>query len=295
MPCAAKKRQPTLDSPLPSLKHSSTGTDTFKLRNDRLGTLVRDLCDAYRKAPSWETFVHEFRGRSYLSPEIDDIDHPASELLRNWRDNGIPAYTESPAWTTEQKDECIRRGCHASANEHANFIREEMAEFIERHYWAVLPYVLVQHLEELQLWPLAAKDERERKPRLLCDHSWPWGWPSINESTIPHAPPEAMQFGGTLPRVCSQIRHANPKYGPVHLGKYDLKDGYYKMYLKALHCLRLAVVLPRYEGEEQLVAIPLALTMGWAQSPPSFCVMSETVCDLANQAFATSPRDAPPH
>ena len=55
----------------------------------------------------------------------------------------------------------------------------------------------------------------------------------------------------------------------------------------------LGVTMPQYEGEEPLVAIPLVLTMGWAKSPPTFCSMSETICDLAN---ATSyQHNVPPH
>ena len=48
------------------------------MRNDRLGTLVRELCTAFDKAGSWESFVKDFRGPSYLSDELDDIDHPAA-------------------------------------------------------------------------------------------------------------------------------------------------------------------------------------------------------------------------
>jgi hypothetical protein len=162
-----------------------------------------------------------------------------------------------------------------------------MAEFVESKFWVVLPYALVRPLEQLMLSPAAVKEERERKPRLLCDHSWPWqGWPSVNDTTIPHAPPEAMQFGLTLPRLLWNLRHANPKYGPPRLAKFDIKDGFYRLFLRPMDCLRLAVLLPRYEGESQLVAVPLACTMGWVQSPPSFFTMSETVCDLANQAAA---------
>ena len=152
------------------------------LRNDRLGTLVRELTYAFKTAPSWEDFVESFRGRSYLAPELDTIDHPAAELLRNWRDAGVPADMNCPPWTAEMKDYCIERGCHKSANEHAEFLREELSEFVESKYWVVLPYQTVRNLEHLMLSPAAVKEERERKPRLLCDHSWPWaGWPSIND------------------------------------------------------------------------------------------------------------------
>jgi hypothetical protein len=97
-----------------------------------------------------------------------------------------------------------------------------------------------------------------------------------------------MQFGRTLPHILWLLRHANPKFGPPQLAKYDIKDGFYCLFLRALDCLRLALVLPKYKGETQLVGIPLACTMGWVQSPPTFCTMSETVCDLANHAIQSN-------
>jgi hypothetical protein len=170
-----------------------------------------------------------------------------------------------------------------------------MAEFIESKFWVVLPYDLVRDQVDLMLCPAAVKDERDRKPRLLSDHSWPWPWGAVNDMTVPHAPPEAMQFGGVLPRTLHLVRHANPKFGPPKLNKQDVKDGFYRLYLRALDCLRLALIMPPYEGEPQLIAIPLSCTMGWVESPPSFSTMSETVCDRANARFASSPLSALPH
>ena len=84
-------------------------------------------------------------------------------------------------------------------------------------------------------------------------------------------------------------------FGPVRASKADIKDGFYRLFLRALDCLRLAILLPKYDGEPQLVGIPMACTMGWVQSPPTFCTMSETICDEANRAFQASPTSAPPH
>ena len=89
-----------------------------------------------------------------------------------------------------------------------------------------------------------------------------------------------MQFGGALHCILRLVRHANPRYGPPSGCKHDLKDGFYKLALNAEECLRLGSLLPKYEGEPQLVGIPLACTMGWVQSPLTFCSMSETVCDV---------------
>ena len=166
---ASKRTSPS--KPRSRAKASSIPFDTKALRNDRLGTLVSELCKAYLKASSWSSFVNEFRGPSYLSSSLDGCDHPAAALLRLWRDWGVPAETTSKPWTDQQKDECIRRGCHRSATEHSEFLREEMADFIENRFWMVLPYELIRHLEQLMMSPSAVKEERERKPRLLCDHS----------------------------------------------------------------------------------------------------------------------------
>jgi hypothetical protein len=42
---------------------------------------------------------------------------------------------------------------------------------------------------------------------------------------------EAMQFGGASTASC-EIYHADPKYGPVYLAKYDIKDGFYRMMIR---------------------------------------------------------------
>jgi hypothetical protein len=117
----------------------------------------------------------------------------------------------------------------------------------------------------------------------------------VNKNTLPHSPLEAMQFGGALHRVLQQVRHANPHYGLVHLCQFNIKDGFYHMFLKADDCPRLAIILPKYNGEEQLVAIPMASTMGWVELPPTFCTMSETVTDLTNTKTKQSPCVAEPH
>ena len=104
-----------------------------------------------------------------------------------------------------------------------------------------------------------------------------------------------MQFGWTLNRLPFQIRHYNLRFGPVRISKADIKDGFHHPFLNAKECLRLFIILPRCDDEPQFVGIPLACTMGWVQSPPTFCTMSETVCDLCNQAIPQSPRTSLPH
>ena len=83
-------------------------------------------------------------------------------------------------------------------------------------------------------------------------------------------PPEVMHFGGALLCILWLLRHANPEEGPVYMAKFDISDGFYCLFLDPNDAPKLAVLMPRYEGELQLVAVPLSLTMGWVSLPPTF-------------------------
>ena len=121
---------------------------------------------------------------------------------------------------------------------------------------------------------------------MIVDHTWF----SVNDHTIPDLPREVMHFGGALPWILWLIRHADPSDGPVYPSKYDITDGFYWVFLKANDALQLDITMPSYDNETPLLAIPLSLTMGWTNLPPTFCAVSETAADLANDCIA---QDAP--
>jgi hypothetical protein len=77
----------------------------------------------------------------------------------------------------------------------------------------------------------------------------------------------------------------DPRLGLAWMGKQDVDNSFYQMQLAVEVCLALALLLPQCADEPQLVGTPMGTTMGWVQSPPTFCTMSETVCDLANDSF----------
>lgn len=57
------------------------------------------------------------------------------------------------------------------------------------------------------------------------------------------------------------------------------------------------VLFPVRKGESHLIAIPLVLHMGWAESPPTFCVATEIGTDLANATLTSDIKslDIPHH
>ena len=73
--------------------------------------------------------------------------------------------------------------------------------------------------------------------------------------------------------------------GHVNIIKAYVSDSFYRIGLRPSDAAKLGLVFPSESGEEDLVAIPLTLPMGWKNSPPIFCTATETVADLANEAL----------
>jgi hypothetical protein len=84
--------------------------------------------------------------------------------------------------------------------------------------------------------------------------------------------------------------------GPVYLLKVDLSDGFYRVWLNLRDIPKLALVLPPLtDSSEPLVALPLALPMGWVESPPWFSVVDETGANLANAWLLRPLNTVPAH
>jgi hypothetical protein len=187
-------------------------------------------------------------------------------------------------WTSEMLTERAERGSHQSTKAYIEFVRDEMAEFDDKSFWTVLPLHMAKQIPNLRLSPLGCVPQRDRRPRLINDLSFY----DINQKTICMAPTDAMQFGRALERVLHKIKNADPRHGPVYLCKIDIADGFYRVDLEGASAPTLAVILPYKDGDEPLVAIPLSLPMGWVESPPYFCAVTETIADIANRDIHTT-------
>jgi hypothetical protein len=105
---------------------------------------------------------------------------------------------------------------------------------------------------------------------------------------------EAMQFGRALERYIRKIVHADPRFGPVKMIKVDLADGFYRVWVNAPNVIKLGVAFPNLAGEEPLIAFPIALPMGWTNSPPCFCAATETIAVISNEHIVNW-RNPKPH
>ncbi len=229
-----------------------------------LGKLASSTAVAVEQM-GWANFVEKARGKSNLADEVGFLPHKAARLLDHLRKRGASVVTSPAPWGTQRCDDAVQRGPHKSSHEEREFVAKEILDFCAQGYWAVLPYQLVRHWRGLRISPLGVVPQRYRRPRLIVDYSFS----GLNNDTIPLAPKDAMQFGRALQRVMTTIVNADPRYGPVYLSKIDIADGFYRVWLQLSHIAKLGVALPTAPGEPHLVAFPLALPMGWVESPPT--------------------------
>ena len=212
---------------------------------------------------SWDLFVAGERGASDISVDAVALPHKAARLMEHLRRRGAGVPLHTGPWNADRLRLAAQRGSHRSAKDEVEFVCLEMLEFCAQGFWTVLPMSVALQLPHLRLSPLGVVPQRNRRSRLIVDYTYS----GVNDETARLAPPEAMQFGKALQRVLSKIVHADPHYGPVLLGKIDIADGFYRIGIQSRDIPRLGVILPS-DGAEPLVALPLALPMGWVESPP---------------------------
>ena len=137
---------------LPAPLHLPKAPDPNRL--DRLGKiLARDL-HRLNSMPLLD-LLHAHRGQSNINPEVRHLHHPARHLLHHLGTHGAPVVLTTPPWTSAQKDAAVTRGPHRLAHEYVTFLRDELADMVDRATWMVLPYHRVRELRNLRISPMA--------------------------------------------------------------------------------------------------------------------------------------------
>ena len=238
----------------------------------------------------WHGLIAHRRPTSDFS-SLTNVPHPTRRLLQFYKHRGAPVKFATRPWTRQQIMHALHRGPHESCHDHISFLHEEFIDMISKGQWLVLPYSSVKNLPGLWLSPPGVVPQRNRRPRWICDYSWS----GINSDTLLLAAKESMQFGHALDRILREILLADPAHGPPHLIKIDISDGFYRIALNIDDIPKLGVIFPTLPGEEQLVAFPLVLPMGWSNSPPIFSTATETIADLANRRLRSTSPVGPHH
>jgi hypothetical protein len=277
-------------SPEPPTHHvvsvSSSPSASPKPKRTKLGKYAKAAAVLLAHV-GWTKFIQLSQHPSDVHPNIASIPHSAAPYLSRLAITGVPAPSRDPPWSQRTRRIALQRGAHFSAtHKFREFLHKDMANYVDKRFWVVLPYSAVRYMPHLKLSPCGVVPQRDRRPRPIIDYSFS----GVNQASLPLAPQHSMQFGHTLQRILQRIAYANPRFGPVHMLKFNLSDGYYRVRLSPEAALELAVIIPGTTPKSNLIALPLSLPMGWALSPPYFCAFTETTADLSNAALSS---DAP--
>ena len=142
-----------------------------------------------------------------------------------------------------------------------------MLYLCHRGCWVVVPYEAVQFLPNVLISPLGVFPQRYRRPWLIVDYTYS----VVNAETVPLVPRKAMQFGSVLQLICSAMVQADPRYRPMCMPKVDTADGFHRVVLNIDNIPKLGVAFLAYPTWWFLSVggVPLALPMGWEESPPT--------------------------
>ncbi len=102
------------------------------------------------------------------------------------------------------------------------------------------------------------------------------------------------QMGKVLWRLVTTIAGTKNKHGPIIFAKWDIKDSFWHLVVSEEDSWHFCYVLPRINKNDPIKIVwPTCLQMGWCESPPLFCTVSEMARDVAqdklDQATCTSP------
>jgi hypothetical protein len=97
-----------------------------------------------------------------------------------------------------------------------------------------------------------------------------------------------MQFGKAVDQIIKKVAEANPCHGVENLSKYDFASTLMRVGFSPSIILKLAVAVPMTlaDKDNPLIAVQMDIPMGWMESPPAFCMVTDTVSDQANARIA---------
>jgi hypothetical protein len=97
----------------------------------------------------FENLVAMRRQQSDFYPGVRKLRHKAARFLDHLRKRRANVALLMSPWDEEQLDEMMDRPPHQSAEEYAEFLREELLDFVQKGFWMVLPYKLVKKHKKL--------------------------------------------------------------------------------------------------------------------------------------------------
>jgi len=128
----------------------------------------------------------------------------------------------------------------------------------------------------------AALSRQPRKPKLPLQAS-------VNDMTVPAPERSGVDHLGQVLPGLLQYMLDTPSEWTIHWSKLDLSDGFWRMVVQGGLEPNFLYVLPiRTPADPVHVVLPGSLQMGWTNSPPYFCEVTDIIVTLILRLMAAS-------
>jgi hypothetical protein len=220
--------------------------------------------------------------------------HPFSPTLQEW-ECGIPVDC-GPDWDWDIITAAVSRGPHPTARtpESVALFKEDIAYQIRAGFCRVFLWDDIKKLrpKNLKISPVAVVPQVNRRGRIILDLSFPVyqaidgvvtiQQKSVNDTTVLQAPSQSVkEIGKVLPWLLQYMHDTSPGLH-ILFSKLDISNGFWRLTVRLADSYNFAYVLPQPDGEPIRIVVPAALQMGWVESPPLFCTVTESARDLTH-------------
>ena len=218
--------------------------------------------------------------------------HPLWNRMENILKNGSKWPLEEISEEDRASDlqEALIFGNHKGASSKSDLLKKLISKDVKFGYSLPIPLESVTRIKGLEMAPMNIMaqntiDEFGRvvpKDRLTHDQSWKWS--SSGSSVNSRVKKELLQetrYGFCIRRIVNWAVAARRRFPgrKILATKIDYKSAYRRGILHFATALKTATQLP----DDEVALITLRLTFGGAPCPFEWGVISETICDLANE------------
>ena len=231
----------------------------------------------------------EFRPTSVLQ-QIFGL-HPLWQRMKAFLEEGSkwPLDELSEDERKQDIDDALTFGNHKGASQKPELLKKLIGKDVKYGYSLPIPLDSVRLIPGICMAPMNIMaqntiDEFGRivpKDRLTHDQSWKWSSGTSVNSRVQKDALQACRYGFCIRRLINWALAARRKYPNRRIlaAKIDYKSAYRRGILHYETALKTATQLPN----DDLAIITLRLTFGGAPCPFEWGIMSETICDLANE------------
>ena len=290
----AQKVIPALDPPV------AMTAEEYK---NYLNTKLHQSVGLPKELPVKET-IGKYQGK-LMDPHGYAERHSAAPLLKTYAEKECPVNCGKNR-TREHIELMLQRGPHKLAKNKKAIIqlRLETKDKIAQGYTRVVKWKdIKQNMPpNLKVLPVAMVPHKSRPFWCILDLSFQLKHkdvllPLVNSNTTSTAKPESMvQLGKALTRILQHMVEFYHPNQPFYFAKLDIKDGFWRLGVHNEDAWNFCYVLPSLKCnitlDEVEIVIPNCLQMGWKESPPLFCLASETARDVIVSLFE---ENLPPH